>query len=302
MDPGVESAIGGISLLGRVRVEAVERLGGLTNRVYRVKTSEADYVLRIPGEGTEGYIDREVEGVNAGVAARSGVSPELLHLDAPRGLMLTRFLEGAVTMSPSLFRERAGAPARAARAFRMIHDWKEPFRTRFELFAKIEEYRTYLAGKGATLPEGYDEAVREAGAVKQILSRSITPLVPCHCDPLAENFLDRDGRMWIVDWEYSGMNDPLWDLADLSVEASFLDHQDIEMLTTYFGHEPETSDLGRFTVLKAMVDLLWTLWGLIQHANQNPAEDFWAYSLNRFGRCRALMGDPSFGRHLAAIR
>ena len=63
-------------------------------------------------------------------------------------------------------------------------------------------------------------------------------LAPCHCDPLCENFLDTGERMWIVDWEYSGMNDPLWDLGDLSVEGEFGPEEDEELLAAYFGGAP----------------------------------------------------------------
>jgi thiamine kinase-like enzyme len=108
--------------------------------------------------------------------------------------------------------------------------------------------------------------------------------------------------MWLVDWEYSGMNDPMWDLGDLSVEGGFDAGQDDELLQGYFGREASAVDRGRMVIHKAMCDLLWTLWGLIQHAHQNPADDFWAYSLNRFARCKALMAEPDFARHLAAVR
>jgi thiamine kinase-like enzyme len=107
--------------------------------------------------------------------------------------------------------------------------------------------------------------------------------------------------MWLVDWEYSGMNDPMWDLGDLSVEGQFSAEQEEEMIRAYFAGEPSATDLGRIVIYKAMCDLLWTLWGLIQHANHNPADDFWAYSVNRFERCKALMATPDFARHVAAV-
>ena len=107
--------------------------------------------------------------------------------------------------------------------------------------------------------------------------------------------------MWIVDWEYSGMNDPLWDLGDLSVEAGFDAHQDIEMMRAWVGGEPTPAQMGRMVIYKAMCDLLWTLWGLIQHADGNPAEDFWAYSINRFERCKALMQTGEFATMLDAV-
>ena len=107
--------------------------------------------------------------------------------------------------------------------------------------------------------------------------------------------------MWIIDWEYSGMNDPMWDLGDLSVEAGFDADQDHAMMEAYFGRPPSASETGRMVIYKAMCDLLWTLWGLIQHADGNVAEDFNAYAITRFNRCRALMESPAFASHFAAI-
>ncbi|MCZ8335515.1 MAG: choline kinase family protein [Rhodobacteraceae bacterium] len=274
------------------------RLGGLTNRVWHL----GDHILRIPGEGTAEYIDRANEATAARAAARAGISPEVIHADPATGLMVTRYIADTVTMTPDLFRSRAGSPARAARAFRALHDSGEVFPARFDLFAMIDDYRALLATKSATLPEGYDDALAEAQQVRAALAAHPLPLVPCHCDPLCENFLDTGTRMWIVDWEYSGMNDPMWDLGDLSVEAGFDAAQDDELLQAYFGAPPHPADHGRMVIYKAMCDLLWTLWGLIQHANGNPADDFMAYATGRFARCRALMRDPAFAVHLAAIR
>lgn len=279
-----------------------ERLGGLTNRVYKLTAGDERYVLRIPGEGTEDYIDRKVEAHNARVAADAGVSAAVLFFDEADGLMLTRHIDGCVTLSPELFVKTPGAPARAAAVFKRMHDCGQRFEFRFELFAMIDEYLGVLKKLGATLPDGYHDVVREAEAVRKVLDEKPNPLAPCHCDPLAENFLDNGERMWIVDWEYSGMNDPIWDLGDLSVEAGFAEEHDREMMEAYCGGVVPAATFGRMIIYKAMCDLLWTLWGLIQHANENPVEDFWAYSVNRFERCKALMGRDDFGRHLAAVR
>ncbi len=277
-----------------------ERLGGLTNLVYKVSAPGANYCLRIPGQGTAEYIDRAVEGHNARVAASAGVSPEVLFFDAG-GVMLARFLDGCTTMTPATFNSTPGAPARAGRVLKDLHTRAEPFHFRFELFAMIDEYLGVLDKLGATLPEGYHDVVDEAGAVRRALDAHPGTLAPCHCDPLCENFLDDGERMWVVDWEYSGMNDPLWDLGDLSVEAGFGDAQDEEMMAAYCECEPRPGVMGRMVIYKAMCDLLWTLWGLIQHANDNPVDDFWAYAVNRFERCQSLMGSAAFDRHLRAV-
>jgi thiamine kinase-like enzyme len=274
-----------------------ERMGGLTNRVYRI----GDLVLRLPGRGTEAYIDRTAEAISARAAAAAGVSPEVIHADPATGVMVTRFIAGTETMSPAAFRSRKGSPARAGQAFARLHASGAAFPARFELFAMIDDYLGHLTGKDVALPQGYHQVLDEAQSIRAALAARPLPLAPCHCDPLCENFLDTGSRMWVVDWEYCGMNDPMWDLGDLSVEGGFDAAQDAEMLAAYFGGPPAPADLGRMVIYKAMCDLLWTLWGLLQLANQNPADDFRAYADTRFARCRALMASPDFARHLAAI-
>jgi thiamine kinase-like enzyme len=175
------------------------------------------------------------------------------------------------------------------------------FEFRFELFGMIDDYLGVLTRLGAELPLGYHEVVGEAGAVHRALDRHPAALAPCHCDPLSENFLDDGRRMWVVDWEYSGMNDPLWDLGDMSVEAGFDEAQDREMMEAYCEGPAPGALQGRMVIYKAMCDLLWTLWGLIQFTNKNPVDDFWAYALRRFERCKTLMASPEFGRHLRAV-
>jgi thiamine kinase-like enzyme len=290
------AAIAGIPILAGAG-EPV-RLGGLTNLVFRI----GEYCLRIPGKGTEEYINRANEAVAAREAAKAGVSPEVLHFDERSGVMVTRFIDGATTMSPEKFKSIAGAPARAALAFRQLHQSSAVFPFRFELFGMIDDYLRILSTKDVTLPAGYHDVVREAEAVRAALGEHPAKLAACHCDPLCENFLDTGERMWIVDWEYSGMNDPMWDLGDLSVEGAFGPAQDEEMMHAYFGGEPKPTERGRVVIYKAMCDLLWTLWGLIQLANDNPADDFRAYADGRFARCKALMETPEFARHLKAVR
>ncbi len=277
--------------------EPVERMGGLTNLVFRA----GEYCLRIPGKGTEEYINRANEAVAAREAAKAGVSPDVLHFDAETGLMVTRFVEGAATMTPDAFKHRTGSPGRAGATFRQLHASGAVFPFRFELFSMIDDYLKILSTKDVELPEGYHDVVREAETVREALAASPVKPVACHCDPLCENFLDTGERMWIVDWEYSGMNDPMWDLGDLSVEGGFSGEQDEEMLTAYFGGEASPEDRGRMVIYKAMCDLLWTLWGLIQLANDNPAEDFRAYADGRFARCKALMETPEFTAHVRTV-
>ena len=134
----------------------------------------------------------------------------------------------------------------------------------------IDEYKALLASKGATLPDGYDDVQRQAEAVRAALEAAPVPLVPCHCDPLCENFLDTGERMYIIDYEYAGNNDPMWDLGDLSVEGGFGAGAGRGAAARVLRRRATGAERGRMVAYKALCDLLWTLWGVIQHVNEQP--------------------------------
>jgi len=233
--------------------------------------------------------------------AQADIAPCCLHFEAESGIMVTGFLD-ATTMSPKLFGERAGAASRAGKALKHLHDSGAVFETKFQVFEEIDKYLEVLARKEQVrFPSGYDETLKAAEEMRRALDTHPLPSRPCHCDPLCENFLDTGERMWMVDWEYCGMNDPLWDVGDLIIEAEFGHKEEEELITSYFDGAPRPDERGRVVLYKALCDLLWTLWGLIQHANGNTAEDFWTYATGRFERCQALMAAPGFSDHVAAV-
>lgn len=296
----LEEALPRLPMLAGADPSTAVRLGGLTNLVYALEHDGTRYVVRVPGAGTSEYIDRAAEEVAARSAAAAGVNVDVVFFDAADGLMVTCYAEGAATMSPDGFRD-LGAVARAGDAFRRLHTKATPFAIDFDVFALIDEYRGLLASKGLELPAVFLECEAAAAATRGAL----TPrgaLVPSHCDPLCENFLDVGDRMFLIDYEYAGNNDAMWDLADLSVEGSFGPEQDAVLLRAYFGGDPRPDDEGRMVAFKAMCDLVWGLWGLIQHADGNPAEDFLAYGTGRLERCLALMTSDDYPQRLAAIQ
>ena len=299
------AALERVPVFRNVRQEDIklELLGGaLTNVCYKVTTGGAAYVLRLAGEGTSDYIDRAAEKHNAQVAAEAGVNADVVYFDATDGTMVTRFVEGISMNAGDGFGRDSGAPVRVARALKRVHSLGRVFRSRFDVFAAIDGYLDLLRGWRMPLPEDYYEVGQRARAVRLALEASPAALVPCHNDPWPANLLDADGRIYLIDWEYSGMNDPMWDLADLSVEAGFGPEQDRAMMEAYYGARLSPALYSRLEVYKAMSDLHWSVWGFVQHAKGNPAEDFWSYGLERLGRSKARMSGADFGRHLSVVR
>ena len=277
------------------------RLAGLTNLNYLVDLGDDRVVVRVPGAGTSAYINRGQESSAASAAARADVNAPVLFFDPVDGLMVTRYIDGARTMSGDLFRSDDGAVARAGKLFHKLHTTAEPFAVDFKLFSMIDEYKALLAAKGAVVPDGYNAVQQRAQSAREAFEQKPVAFVPSHCDPLCENFLDTGERMYLIDYEYAGNNDPMWDLADLSVEGGFDARQDEIVLRAYFSGNVPPSSAARMVVYKALCDLLWTLWGVIQHVNNNPADDFWAYAVGRFERCKTLMNSPEFAGHVASI-
>jgi thiamine kinase-like enzyme len=294
-----------VPLFGNLQQRGLEikRLGGgLTNVTYKVTVGGAAYALRLAGEGTSDYIDRTAEKHNARVAAEAGVGAEVVFFDATDGMMVTRFVEGVSMNAGDGFGRDSGAPARAARALRRVHNLGRVFRSSFDVFAAIDGYLDLLRGWRTPLPEDYYEVGQRAKAVRLALEVSPAAIVPCHNDPWPGNLLDADGRIYLIDWEYSGMNDPTWDLADLSVEAGFGPEQDHAMMEAYHGIGLSQALCSRLELYKAMSDLHWSAWSFVQHAKGNPAENFWSYGLERLRRSRRRMSGTDFSRHLGLVR
>jgi len=279
----------------------IERLGGLTNRNYKIDCERGSFVLRLAGEGTSDYIDRKTELYNASIASEAGVNAEIVHFDVDTGTMMCRYIDNARTMEIESLRD-LDALRRTGKAFRQLHDCGKDFQGRFELFEQVDQYLAVLRELNAELPDGFTKVQQDAEAVRDALSRHALPSKPCHCDPMVENCVDNGKQMFIIDFEYAGNNDPMWDLGDISVEGDFTEEQDRVFLEAYFGHNPDTFDVGRMVMYKAMCDLLWTLWGVVQHANNNPVDDFWAYAVGRLERCKKLMASADFPRHLEAVK
>ena len=302
---GVYAALARVPFFGNVRPEAIklERLdGALTNVCYKVTMGGAAYVLRLAGEGTSDYIDRSAEERNARIAAAAGVNVDVVYFDARDGTMVTRFVEGVSMNAGEGFGLDPGAPVRAARALWRVHGLGRVFSSRFDVFSTIDDYLGLLRERRTSLPDDYYEVRRKARVVRRALEASPVTLVPCHNDSWPGNFLDADGRIYLLDWEYSGMNDPMWDLADLSVEAGFGPEQDCTMMEAYHGGTVSPALYSRLEIYKAMSDLHWSLWGFVQHAKGNPAEDFWDYGLERLERSNTRMSSRHFGQHVGVVR
>lgn len=274
-------------VLGTDSFKDLSRMGGLTNHTYKVTTEDgSEYVVRIPGEGTEELIVRSDEEKSTRLACRLGVDAELLHFGSD-GSKVTRYIKNAVTMSADTLKS-ADRIKKVADIFKTIHSCGEDTGVPFEVFEMAAGYEKIIADKKVSMFADYDAIKRAVMAVKAETDISVNALkVPCHNDPLCENWVEGDGRMYLIDWEYAGMNDGMWDLGDVSIEAGFGKEEDALLLRCYLGREPDVTEEKHLLASKIYVDYLWTLWAKARVPYDGQPMEDWA--VERYTRLKGFL-------------
>lgn len=262
----------------------IERLGGLTNHSYRVDLDNGHvYVFRLPGDGTEELINRSDEKVSTQLACELGIDAQLLYF-GPSGEKVTRYIEGAKTLSADSF-EDYDILRKAAEVFRVLHTSGVDTNVQFDVFGMAASYERIIRDNAVPLFEGYEEVKTQIITIRNHVTRGETVSVPCHNDPLCENWvMDIEEKLYLIDWEYAGMNDGMWDLADVSIEAALSDEQDQALLQFYLGREAEPEEIVRFHANKLYLDFLWALWGKARVPFDGEAME--AYGQERYTRLR----------------
>jgi thiamine kinase-like enzyme len=262
---------------------ATRALASISNRNVRVEHGGAAYVVRLPGPAA--FVDRAVEGRNARAAAALGIGPGLVLFDAASGAMVTEAVAGARPLAARDLRDPATL-TRIARTLRRLHEGAG-FAGRLDPAEKIARYAKGLRGL----------ARREAAAALALVPAALVlaaeaaasgRLAPCHNDPVPDNLLDDGSTVTLVDWEYAGLNDPLWDLAYLAVEGG-LDAVGEEALLAAYG---EAALRPRFAMQKALCTAVSALWAVLALAEAGPSPGLAVYAAERLAHARALLESP----------
>jgi thiamine kinase-like enzyme len=238
-------------------------------------------------------IDRRAEYQAASVAASLGVGPEVVAFVEPEGYLVTRFVEG--TPAPPEEIRRPEVLAEVAGLVRRVHDGP-PIPARFDSFRVVEAYRASAIAYGVDVPAAYEEAKVTADRVEAALGRQ--PPVPCHNDLLNANFIRSPEGIRIVDWEYAGMGDRFFDLANFSVNHELDEDGESAFLSAYFG-EARPRDAAHLRLLRFMSDFREAMWGVLQQGISELDFDFAAYAGKHFERLR---GTAASERFRAALR
>ena len=216
------------------------QIGGMSNKNFRINFEGKSYVLRVPGPGSEGMVERSNEEFNAIEGCKMGVNPQIRYFNAKTGIKLADFIENAETLNCATI-QRHDNLKQIAEIYHKVHDSHVRLKNEFNLFQEIEKYDWLIERCGATMYDGWDEFKPQVMALEDRLNALGVELCPCHDDAVPENFIKaEDGTIYLIDWEYSGMNDPMADFAALFIESEIPEETREYFLSKYYnGAIPE---------------------------------------------------------------
>jgi thiamine kinase-like enzyme len=262
------------------RPRTVEELpGGLTNRNYKVVTPQGAFVARLSSGGSELLaIDRDCEYRNSVAAAAAGAGAPVIEYRPQDRLLVVGYIEGR-TFGPSDVAAADNIP-RIAAACRRLHGGGR-FVNDFDMFDIQRGYLAVARARGFRIPDRYDDLRPQVDAAEKALAARPQGTVPCHNDLLAANIIDDGDRIWLIDYELSGNNDPCFELGNIAAESHLSDEALAALVTAYYGR-PRRSMTARARILGLVGMYGWTLWGAIQNGASPIDYDFWSWGMARF--------------------
>ena len=266
-------------------VLSVEQLGGMTNQNYLVKTTNKQYIVKFFGKGTEKLINRQDEKYNLELLKDLDLDVKNYLFDIEAGIKVNEYIESAITLDSTSIKTKFD---KIAPILQTIHASGKELRGEFAPFEEIKKYESLIEEK---IPYANYEAVREeVFSLEKRLADLGVDRKSCHIDLVPENFIESpQGRLYLIDWEYSSMNDPMWDLAALFLESEFTRQEEEAFLSHYESDQTPVSR-EKIAIYKILQDTIWSLWTVYK---EEQGADFGDYGVSRYQR--AIKGLSYYG-------
>lgn len=259
----------------------IEQIGGLSNKNFKVTIIDKEYVLRVPGLGSEGMVVRAFEEQNSLLGCKLGISPCISYFNDKTGVKLTDYIHNAETLNSATI-QRGENLRQIAAIYRKLHYSNIRLSNDFNVFHELRKYENLMHKYGATMYAGYDEIRQQMFGMEARLNQLGVQIRPCHNDAVPENFIkDEKGKIYIIDWEYSGMNDPYWEFAALFLESDFTEESQDFFLDCYFDGNIPVEAKEKISIYEFLQDMLWAIWTVIK---ETRGDDFGSYGIDRFNR------------------
>ena len=267
--------------------------GGLTNRNYKVETDHGGvYVVRVAPRELALPIDRDHEYRNSVIAASTGVGAPVIAYLPDELTMVIGYIDG-VTFTDASF----GIPGnieRVAEACRRLHGGPK-FVNDFDMFDIQKGYLHQVLDHGYRMPPHYLEYASEVDRIRGALMVRAEATVACNNDLLAANFVDDGSQVRLIDYEYSGNNDPCFELGNMWSECHLSLEQLEQLVTCYYGR-PRISRVARARLQGLMSQYGWTLWASIQDATSPIEFQYWEWGMEKYDRAAATFRSRELDR------
>jgi thiamine kinase-like enzyme len=274
----------------------IEPLAGLTNTNFKVESPAGMFVVRIDARDSDMLdIDRASELANCRAASAAGVGAPFVAWLRTERVLVMRFLAGR-TLTPDDLR-RGDRLADVAALLRRLHRGCR-FHGHFDMFRRQRDYQAALLSRGWALPDGYLRYQPHVRRIERAFAAYPVTPVACHNDLVAENLIDTPAGLRLIDYDYSGNNDPCSDLGDAWSESHLSAGQLEQLVGHYFG-EPDPALVARARLWALMSKYGWTLWAVLRH-NAAPDAELLAWGLGLYAEAAAEFDGDEFERLLEA--
>ena len=266
-------------------VLSVEQLGGMTNQNYLAKTTNRQYIVKFFGKGTEKLINRQDEKYNLELLKDLDLDVKNYLFDIEAGIKVNEYIESAITLDSTSIKTKFD---KIAPILQTIHASGKELRGEFAPFEEIKKYESLIEEK--ILYANYEAVREEVFSLEKRLADLGVDRKSCHIDLVPENFIESpQGRLYLIDWEYSSMNDPMWDLAALFLESEFT-RQEEEAFLSHYESEQTPVSREKIAIYKILQDAIWSLWTVYK---EEQGADFGDYGVSRYQR--AVKGLSYYG-------
>ena len=263
-------------LSGNEEIQSIEQLGGMTNQNYLVQTSSNRYIVKFFGKGTEKLIDRKNEKFNLELLKDLKLDVENYLFDIEAGIKVNQYIENAETLNLNTIKTKF---EKIAPILQTIHASGKELKGEFAPFDEIKKYESLIQGE--IYYPNYEAVRKSVFSLKDQLEQIGIEKKSCHIDLVPENFIEGpDGHLYLIDWEYSSMNDPMWDLAALFLESEFTPDEEDSFLS-YYESEQTPVSREKIRIYKILQDIIWSLWTIYKEEN---GADFGDYGITRYNR------------------
>lgn len=264
-------------------IRNIKPFGGMTNLNYSACIGSEEYVVRVPGAGTEAFINRAEEKENLDLGAALGINPEQLYFNTETGLKITKMIPNAETLTPCMTKQE-DVMEMVTSILRTLHYAELTMKNTFDLFGLMEKYENIARDANGVFFDRFEQVKSKVYAIREYYETLSVEYAPTHIDAFYENFITSGKeKLYLIDWEYSGMFDPLWDLATHAIESEFTGLEEELFLSRYFQREVTEMEQQRILIHKIFQDYLWTLWTIFKEAK---GDNFGTYGKDRFERAK----------------